>query len=86
VKPEPVRAAVADAKWQGALYHRIIQSSDGLMHVALVNLSGRPCRVSLSGINHHGAWRDLVSDQVVRDPSAAISLEPWQVRLLRPQD
>lgn len=86
VEPEPVRAAVADAKWQGALYQRSEQSSDGLLHVALVNLSDDPCRVTLTDISHHGAWRDLVSDQLVRDPSAAISLEPWQVRLLRQQD
>ena len=74
-----------DGRLAADVFVREGRTSSGLRCLAVANLSEQPRQLRLHGEALPGTMRDIVSATEVRDPTARLSLEPWQVRLLWPE-
>ena len=81
-----ITARAPDGRLASDVFVRDARSPGGRPCVAVANLSNRSRRVKLRGGPRLGVVRDVLADELIRQPGESVPLAPWQVRLLWPAD
>jgi len=81
-----VTARELDGRMAEDMYVREAFVSGDRRCVAVVNLSDRTRRLKLRGGPSLGALLDRLNNERIEKPADELSLDPWQVRLLWPED